>query len=127
MERTLELWLARHGETTFSAAKRVAGWSDPPLTDNGRQQAEALRSVIDGRRFAGGGLGDERIDIVAHGNIVSLDGPAELEALFEGDANRSGSQQANTQALAGHFDARAGMTCLGRGGRPAVSIVRRPA
>jgi probable phosphoglycerate mutase len=53
MKGALELWLARHGETTFSATKRVAGWSDPPLTDNGRRQAQALRAVIDGRRFAG--------------------------------------------------------------------------
>jgi broad specificity phosphatase PhoE len=53
MERTLELWLVRHGETTFSAEKKVAGWSDPPLTDNGRRQAQALRSVIDGQQFDG--------------------------------------------------------------------------
>jgi probable phosphoglycerate mutase len=49
----MELWLARHGETTYSASKRVAGWSDPPLTDNGRRQAEALRPVIDGAEFDG--------------------------------------------------------------------------
>ncbi len=53
MDPHLELWLVRHGETTFSASKRVAGWSDPPLTANGRRQAEALRSVIDGAEFAG--------------------------------------------------------------------------
>jgi probable phosphoglycerate mutase len=53
MKDSLELWLVRHGETTFSASKRVAGWSDPPLTDNGRRQAEALRAVIDGSEFAG--------------------------------------------------------------------------
>ena len=53
MRSALELWLVRHGETTYSASKRVAGWSDPPLTDNGRHQAEALRPVIDGRQFAG--------------------------------------------------------------------------
>jgi len=53
MKRALELWLVRHGETTYSASKRVAGWSDPPLTDNGRRQAEALRPVIDGRQFEG--------------------------------------------------------------------------
>jgi len=53
MKRTLELWLVRHGETTYSASKRVAGWSDPPLTDNGRHQAAALRPVINGRQFAG--------------------------------------------------------------------------
>lgn len=53
MKAPLELWLVRHGETTFSAGKRVAGWSDPPLTDNGRRQAGALRAVIDGNQFAG--------------------------------------------------------------------------
>jgi probable phosphoglycerate mutase len=53
MKRALELWLVRHGETTYSASKRVAGWSDPPLTENGRRQARALRGVIDGQRFAG--------------------------------------------------------------------------
>lgn len=49
----MEFWLVRHGETTYSATKRVAGWSDPPLTDNGRRQAEALRAVIDGSEFTG--------------------------------------------------------------------------
>lgn len=53
MKPSLELWLVRHGETTFSASKRVAGWSDPPLTDNGRSQAETLRPVVDGQEFAG--------------------------------------------------------------------------
>ncbi len=53
MKSALELWLVRHGETTYSASKRVAGWSDPPLTENGRRQAEALRPVIDDRQFEG--------------------------------------------------------------------------
>ena len=53
MDEAIVLWLVRHGETTYSASKRVAGWSDPPLTDNGRNQAEALRPVIDGRHFDG--------------------------------------------------------------------------
>jgi probable phosphoglycerate mutase len=53
MERALELWLVRHGETTYSASKRVAGWSDPPLTELGRRQAGALRDVIDGAEFSG--------------------------------------------------------------------------
>ena len=53
MKRPLELWLVRHGETTFSASKRVAGWSDPPLSENGRRQAAALRGILDGGEFAG--------------------------------------------------------------------------
>jgi probable phosphoglycerate mutase len=53
MKTTLELWLVRHGETTYSATKRVAGWSDPPLTDVGRCQAADLRAMLDGREFTG--------------------------------------------------------------------------
>jgi probable phosphoglycerate mutase len=53
MRGALELWLVRHGETTYSASKRVAGWNNPPLTENGRRQARALRSLIDGQRFEG--------------------------------------------------------------------------
>jgi probable phosphoglycerate mutase len=49
----MELWLVRHGETTYSFGKRVAGWSDPPLTERGREQAQALKAVIDGSRFDG--------------------------------------------------------------------------
>ncbi len=53
MDPHLELWLVRHGETTFSASKRVAGWSDPQLTEKGRSQAQALSTVIDGTDFSG--------------------------------------------------------------------------
>jgi probable phosphoglycerate mutase len=49
----MELWLVRHGESEYSATKRVAGWSDPPLTERGRHQARALRAVIDGSVFDG--------------------------------------------------------------------------
>lgn len=53
MKPHLELWLVRHGETTYSASKRVAGWSDPPLTERGRSQAAALRKLLNGAEFAG--------------------------------------------------------------------------
>jgi len=46
-----ELWLVRHGETTSNASRRLAGWSDPPLTDTGRRQAHALRAVLADNRF----------------------------------------------------------------------------
>lgn len=49
----LELWLVRHGETTHSAGRRIAGWCDPPLTALGRDQAAAVRAHFDGHRFAG--------------------------------------------------------------------------
>ncbi len=53
MTADLELWLVRHGETTRSVAREIAGWSDPPLTERGRHQARALRSKLDGEVFDG--------------------------------------------------------------------------
>jgi len=42
MPHVLELWLVRHGESTFNAEGRFAGWSDPPLTPAGEAMARAL-------------------------------------------------------------------------------------
>ncbi len=47
----MELWLARHGETTASAARRIAGGSNPPLSDQGRREAEALRDHLTDHDF----------------------------------------------------------------------------
>ena len=49
----LEIWLVRHGETTYSRAGILAGWTDVPLTENGIAQAEALRPLLDGTDFDG--------------------------------------------------------------------------
>jgi probable phosphoglycerate mutase len=48
---TVEIWLVRHGETTYNAARRIAGWCDPPLTDLGRQQAAAVGPKLKGTEF----------------------------------------------------------------------------
>ena len=40
------VWLARHGESDWNAAKRFQGRSDRPLTPLGRRQAEALASEL---------------------------------------------------------------------------------
>jgi probable phosphoglycerate mutase len=53
MSENLELWLVRHGETTRSVAREIAGWSDPPLTEKGRREAAALRPRLNGEHFDG--------------------------------------------------------------------------
>jgi len=49
---TLELWLVRHGETTYGARKELAGWADPPLTERGRREAESLRPILAANNFS---------------------------------------------------------------------------
>jgi probable phosphoglycerate mutase len=47
----LELWLVRHGETPASRDRRLAGWTNVPLTEEGERQAVGLRPRLAGHRF----------------------------------------------------------------------------
>lgn len=48
---TAELWLVRHGETDWTCAGRLCGRSDPPLSEQGRADARALRAALAGATF----------------------------------------------------------------------------
>jgi broad specificity phosphatase PhoE len=47
-----EIWLIRHGETTWSASGQHTGRTDIPLTPAGERQASALGRHLGGRAFA---------------------------------------------------------------------------
>ena len=47
----LELWLIRHGESTWNRENRVQGHSDVPLSEPGVAQAEALARRLQAQRF----------------------------------------------------------------------------
>lgn len=51
-ESRQELWLIRHGETEWSAAKRHTGRTDIALTPTGERQSVTLGQFLAGRRFA---------------------------------------------------------------------------
>ncbi len=47
------LVLIRHGESTWNRERRIQGQLDPPLSAEGRRQAELLAARLTGRSYAG--------------------------------------------------------------------------
>ncbi len=45
------LYIFRHGQTTYNRDKIFSGWSDPPLTDLGIKQAEYLAQLLKNTRL----------------------------------------------------------------------------
>lgn len=73
----LELWLVRHGETTWNASRRYQGQSESDLSPLGRDQAEAARRRLQGIHFRGAFASDLRravqtAEIILDGTGVPL-------------------------------------------------------
>jgi probable phosphoglycerate mutase len=49
----VRLLLVRHGQSTWNREHRIQGQLDPPLSEEGRSQAERLGQRLAGRRLAG--------------------------------------------------------------------------
>ena len=47
----MRIWVMRHGESETNKAGLWTGWQDAPLTENGRRQALALRTLLSDQRF----------------------------------------------------------------------------
>ena len=46
-----EIWLVRHGQSTWNVEGRLTGWADVPLTALGQRQARALWEWLSAERF----------------------------------------------------------------------------
>lgn len=50
-ETAVEVVLLRHGESTWNLENRFSGWTDVPLTEQGRAEAEAAGELMAGEGF----------------------------------------------------------------------------
>jgi broad specificity phosphatase PhoE len=83
-----ELYLVRHGETEWNAARRIQGRTDIPLNDTGRAQARQAAELLARRRWQGVytsplGRAHETARIIA--DRLGLEGVTDIDALVERD------------------------------------------
>ncbi|HET8895838.1 MAG TPA: histidine phosphatase family protein [Protaetiibacter sp.] len=83
-----ELYLVRHGETAWNAARRIQGRTDIPLNDTGRQQARQAAELLARRRWHGVyasplDRAHETASIIAE--RLGLDSVTDIDALVERD------------------------------------------
>jgi broad specificity phosphatase PhoE len=83
-----ELYLVRHGETEWNAARRIQGRTDIPLNDTGREQARRAAELLARRRWQGVytsplGRAHETARIIA--DRLGLAGVTDIDALVERD------------------------------------------
>ena len=77
--------LIRHGESTWNREHRIQGQLDPPLSDEGRQQASLVGRRLRGRTFAGFYASDLKRAVEtakAIGNVIGIE-PEPMSALRE--------------------------------------------
>lgn len=51
-QKTVTFYYVRHGETVFNTEKRMQGWSDSPLTEDGIWQAEKTGRYLSNKEFS---------------------------------------------------------------------------
>lgn len=83
-----ELYLVRHGETEWNAARRIQGRTDIPLNDTGREQARQAAELLARRRWQGVytsplGRAHETARIIAE--RLGLAGVTDIDAFVERD------------------------------------------
>ncbi len=82
--------LVRHGQSTWNRDHRIQGQLDPPLSEAGRRQAEALARRLAGRRLAGFYASDlrrawETAQAVGSANGLQPEPALGLREIFLGD------------------------------------------
>jgi broad specificity phosphatase PhoE len=127
----VRLLLARHGQTTWNAARRFQGGSDVPLSAQGRAQAAALGRALGGYRVAAAYVSPmrralETAEIALAGTGIPLAPVPALRELslgeWEGCTVGEIRQQAGDPYLAW---LRAPLDCPPPGGEPLPEVSRR--